>query len=263
MLIVLVLVLGSFDEVSAKSSGKKPQFPSMQSGIWTTVAQSSELSQLDKLQDRIEKLYDEGKYEEAIPLAKQVLEGREKILGAEHGDVTKSLFILAELHQAVNDYQAAEQMYRRLLAIWDKAQHPMNSDFSLALGRYGCLLRKNRRRDEAEKLEIRAYGIPVGEASDKIQSTAIPPFKKVKNGKMLNMPNPSYPKKAKQAGISGTVYVRVVIDEEAKVILACAVSGNPLLAPAVEQAAYRARFTPTVVNDKPVKITGVLTYNFR
>jgi tetratricopeptide (TPR) repeat protein len=259
MFMVLALVPG-FNEASAESSGKQPQLPSMQSGIWRTVAQSSGVALLDKLHDRIEKLYDEGKYEEAIPLAKQVLEGRETILGAEHGDVTKSIYVLAELYQAVNDYQAAEQMYRRLLAIWDKTQHPMNSEFSLALGRYGCLLRKNKRRDEAEKLEIRAYGISVGEASDKIQSTAIPPFKKVKNGKMLSMPNPSYPKKAKQAGI---VYVRVVIDEEAKVILACAVSGNALLAAAVEQAAYRARFTPTVVNDKPVKITGVLTYNFR
>ena len=185
-----------------------------------------------------------------------------KLLGAEHEDLTKSIYILAELYQAANDYPASEQMYRRVVATSDKTLHPMNSEFALALGRYGCLMRKNRRPAEAEKLEIRAYGIPVGEANDKIQSTAIPPFKKVKNGKMLNMPIPSYPKKAKQAGISGTVYVRVVIDEEAKVILACAVSGSPLLAPAVEQAAYRARFTPTIVNDKPVKITGVLTYDF-
>lgn len=263
MFFALALMLTGFDRASAQRTGGETLPVSRQPEIQRTVAQSSEQAELDKLHERIEKLYHEGKYEEAIPLAKHVLESREQILAADPDDLTRSIFILAELYQAINDYPAAEQMYRRILTRLDKTQQPMNLQLSLALGRYGCLLRKNKRPDEAEKLEIRAYGIPVGEANDKIRSTAIPPFKNVKNGKMLNLPAPSYPKKAKQAGISGTMYVRVVIDEEATVILACAVKGNALLAAAVEQAAYRARFTPTVVNDKPVKITGVVTYDFR
>ena len=259
----LVITLYSLVLAGAGTNLKKPQLTGMQAEIEWIVAQSPQPADLNKLQERVVTLYHDGKFQEAIPLAKQVLEAREKMLGAGHPDLATSLYVLAELYQAVNDYAAAEPMYRRAVAIWDKTQLPTSPALGTALGRYGCLLRKSKRPDEAEKLEIRAYGIPVGEASDKIQSTAIPPFKKVKNGKMLSMSTPSYPKKAREAGASGTVYVRVVIDEEAKVITACAVSGNALLARAAEQAAYGARFTPTIVNDKPVKISGVLTYYFR
>jgi outer membrane biosynthesis protein TonB len=41
------------------------------------------------------------------------------------------------------------------------------------------------------------------------------------------------------------------------------VSGNAFLTAAAKEAAMRARFTPTVLNGTPIKIQGVITYNFR
>ena len=58
------------------------------------------------------------------------------------------------------------------------------------------------------------------------------------------------------------VVVQVTVDEEGKVISASAVSGHPLLRQAAVQAAYQARFSPTLLSGQPVKVTGTITYNF-
>ncbi|HEX8847622.1 MAG TPA: TonB family protein [Pyrinomonadaceae bacterium] len=84
----------------------------------------------------------------------------------------------------------------------------------------------------------------------------------VLNGKAISLPKPPYPPIAKAAKASGTVTVQVTIDESGKVISAKAVSGHPLLQQAAVQAAYGARFTPTQLSGQPVKVTGVITYNF-
>ena len=62
--------------------------------------------------------------------------------------------------------------------------------------------------------------------------------------------------------VSGKVVVQVTITEEGKVIRACAVKGDPLLWQVSERAAYAAEFAPTKLSGKPVKVTGVITYNF-
>ena len=56
--------------------------------------------------------------------------------------------------------------------------------------------------------------------------------------------------------------MQVVIDEQGRVISAKATSGHPLLLHAAEQAAYQAHFTPTTLSGLPVKVTGIITYNF-
>jgi TonB family protein len=61
---------------------------------------------------------------------------------------------------------------------------------------------------------------------------------------------------------SGTVVVEVVIDENGKVISAQAVNGNTLLRDVSVQAAYRARFSPTKLSGQPVKVSGIINYNF-
>lgn len=84
----------------------------------------------------------------------------------------------------------------------------------------------------------------------------------VLNGAATELPKPDYPEIAKRARSAGTVTVEVVIDETGKVISARAVSGPPLLRDAAVKAATRARFSPTKLSGQPVKITGVVNYNF-
>jgi protein TonB len=84
----------------------------------------------------------------------------------------------------------------------------------------------------------------------------------VLNGKAISLPKPSYPQIARSAHASGTVVVQVVIDENGNVISAHAVSGHPLLQAVSVAAARNARFSPTKLSGQPVKVTGVITYNF-
>lgn len=84
----------------------------------------------------------------------------------------------------------------------------------------------------------------------------------VLNGKAISLPRPAYPAIARQAHASGTVVVQVTIDENGSVISARAVSGHPLLTAVAVNAARSARFSPTKLSGQPVKVTGVITYNF-
>lgn len=86
--------------------------------------------------------------------------------------------------------------------------------------------------------------------------------KGVINGEALSLPKPGYPPIAKQLRIQGMVSVQILIDETGKVISAKVVSGNPSLATAARQAAFEARFSPTRLSNQPVKVSGVITYNF-
>jgi len=82
------------------------------------------------------------------------------------------------------------------------------------------------------------------------------------NGEALSLPKPPYPAIAKQLRIQGPVNVQVVINETGRVISAKAVNGNPALVTAAQQAALQARFSPTMLGDQPVKVSGIITYNF-
>jgi TonB family protein len=81
-------------------------------------------------------------------------------------------------------------------------------------------------------------------------------------GKIISLPQPPYPPIARAARANGTVVVKVVLDESGKVIAAQSISGHPLLQWAAVKAAREARFEPTTLGGKPVKVTGNISYNF-
>ncbi len=82
------------------------------------------------------------------------------------------------------------------------------------------------------------------------------------NGKATSLPKPEYPAAAKAVMAGGAVSVQVTVNESGDVISATAVSGHPLLRSSAEAAAMQAKFSPTFLSGVPVKISGVLTYNF-
>jgi TonB family protein len=73
---------------------------------------------------------------------------------------------------------------------------------------------------------------------------------------------PEYPPIARAAGAQGNVTVQVVIDEQGNVASARAVSGHPLLQQASVDAARQWVFKPTVVDGKPAKVNGTLSFSF-
>jgi TonB family protein len=88
------------------------------------------------------------------------------------------------------------------------------------------------------------------------------PVNKVDIGSALKKVAPSYPKEAKAARVSGPVEVLVTVSEEGRVIEVVAVSGPELLREAAVQAAKEWVFKPTKADGAPVKVRGLLTFNF-
>ena len=111
-----------------------------------------------------------------------------------------------------------------------------------------------------------------GEGPPPIKRTPVPPPVEKKtppvvslgviNGRAIDKPVPVYSTIAKAARAAGTVTVQILVDENGRVISAQATNGHPLLLKACVDAAYRARFTPTLLSNHPVKVSGFITYNF-
>jgi protein TonB len=59
------------------------------------------------------------------------------------------------------------------------------------------------------------------------------------------------------------VSIEVVIDESGNVISTTIVEGHPLLRQAALEAAQQWKFRPTLLSGAPIKVTGVLIFNFK
>jgi len=126
----------------------------------SAFGQKQALDEAKQLNQKASELYKAGKYNEAIPYAKQVLEIYEKILGKDHPNVATSLNNLAGLYKVIGRYSEAEPLYKRSLEIREKAfgrEHPSvaQSLYNLA-GLYAFI---GGRYAEAEPLHKRALEI--------------------------------------------------------------------------------------------------------
>jgi TonB family protein len=86
--------------------------------------------------------------------------------------------------------------------------------------------------------------------------------RKIKKGELIEAPKPDYPDDIKKQKIEGMVAVVITIGNDGNVIYAKAKSGPEELYSVSEAAAMKARFKPTILAGQPVKVTGVITYNF-
>jgi len=84
----------------------------------------------------------------------------------------------------------------------------------------------------------------------------------VLSGSALKKVGPAYPGEAKAARVSGKVQVQVTVSEEGRVIEAIVISGPELLRDAAVQAAKEWVFKPTKFDGVPVKVQGILIFNF-
>jgi TonB family protein len=82
------------------------------------------------------------------------------------------------------------------------------------------------------------------------------------NKKALSLPKPTYPEEARRLKASGKVTVKIVVDENGKVVSAIASDGPLPLRAAAEEAARLAAFEPVIQGGITVKVSGFLTYVF-
>lgn len=84
----------------------------------------------------------------------------------------------------------------------------------------------------------------------------------VLNGREIRLPTPTYSKEARDARISGTVSVNLIIDENGNIFSAVVKTGHPLFHASSLEAACRAKFSVTTIDGVPSRVMGVITYNF-
>lgn len=82
------------------------------------------------------------------------------------------------------------------------------------------------------------------------------------DSKAIERPKPIYSEEAKRLKAKGRVTVRVIVDENGKVVFAQALNGVGVLRAAAEEAARNTTFKPTVKDGITVRVTGTLTYDF-
>ncbi len=86
---------------------------------------------------------------------------------------------------------------------------------------------------------------------------------RVKPPRKLYAPPPEYPVLARQARIEGTVVIDAVIDINGNVVSAKVVSGPPLLMQAALDALSQWKFEPTYLDEQPVPIRLLVTFEFQ
>ena len=121
--------------------------------------QRSHAEDVSALLEQVETLHDQGKYEEAIPLAKQALEITEASVTPNHPDLIQPLWWLGNVYYAVGRYADAEPLYKRTLRIEEATLGSDHEDVGGTLGALAKLYRAQGRYGEAEPLFKRSLEI--------------------------------------------------------------------------------------------------------
>ena len=193
-------------------------------------------------------------------------------------DLTKAVSICKEdchasLHETLGDRNTEIGLYEAAVENYTKALNK-DPDERIYYEKRAAVYRKLGKKDLANKDEA-TFPSETTTADSEVKTSAgnAPPSNPrlplpktisggVVNGKATNLVKPPYPPAAKAVRAAGAVNVQVTIDEKGDVISANAVSGHPLLRAAAVQAARASKFNPTMLSGSPVKVTGVIVYNF-
>ncbi|MEP6903990.1 MAG: CHAT domain-containing tetratricopeptide repeat protein, partial [Actinomycetota bacterium] len=112
-----------------------------------------------KLITEANRLWRNGNYTEAFPLAERALAVREKELGTENLDVSQAVLVLANLYDDKGDYDRAELFYQRALKIREKLLGKDHISVSLILNNFATLYKDKGEYGKAEPLLLRALEI--------------------------------------------------------------------------------------------------------
>jgi TonB family protein len=84
----------------------------------------------------------------------------------------------------------------------------------------------------------------------------------VQAAKLTRRTQPEYPELARNAGITGSVKLAVVIARDGTVQSLQTISGHPLLIPAALDAVKTWVYQPTLLNGAPVEVTTIITVSW-
>jgi TonB family protein len=100
-------------------------------------------------------------------------------------------------------------------------------------------------------------------APTSLPSLAAPVSQGITPGKLLSKVEPVYPQAAKMQGVAGTVVVEMTITEDGKVRNVKQISGVPILAQAASDAIRKWRYSPFLLNGKPLEVQKQISVVFK
>lgn len=216
--------------------------------------QNEELGGIDQLNAQVITLLKAKNVDEALPLAKQLLELNEKVFGPDALNVATAASTLAELYIIKGKYREAEPLLLRAIEINDKELEPNHPSLIRTLKNYTCILYLSELDKKLEDFEkSRRAVLERSFLPDRFWGAVW------RVSKPINVPRPDFPTGAG----SGRVLVAATVDEKGKVISTqnmC--GGNVLLVRASLESANKARFKPLIIQGVPVRIMGYLPYRF-
>lgn len=224
-------------------------------------------------------LYGQGEYKRAGPFLERALRMSEQASETDELKIAGILWMLGHVRLYEGQYKPAEHLFLRSLGLREKKLGPSHPQTVAAMKSFACFqpnayepgvspaLRDSEFTDEEKAITSRASCWLYDFDRDCADTFGKPPVKrdvvKVLNGKAVKLPTPPYPSEARIARASGAILIAVAIDEAGKVIDAKSVcGGNPALVRAALVAARGAEFSPTQVEGKPIKVNGIIVYNF-
>lgn len=190
----------------------------------------------------------------------QALESAEKAYGKDSRELLPFLKSLAEFYSYFNRLDEAQDIFIRRYLLAAKYFPPRSEQLQEIEDEYYCLISGNAMQaaERSEKFHEAIYNVKITERSSD--------FKVVKGGIVTGnaefLAKPDYPAAAKAQRAGGSIPVRVLIDENGKVMEAKAVCGDAVLRQASEEAAKKSKFTPFKIDGQPIKRSGYIIYNF-
>jgi len=188
--------------------------------------------------------YDAGKSKEAIAWYEKAVSEAEQVFGVKSKEAFSLDFNLAMLYAARSEYEKSATFYSKAMDIavalygWNSSEVDKVMGSRLCSGINDHLSQKSSTKESTDRSG------------------------QVLNGKAISLPKPFYPARARKEHRHGKVYVRVGIDETGTVMWARAICGDDVLGEEAEDAAREAKFTPTLLEGKPIKVSGMIVYDF-
>lgn len=131
-----------------------PSITLSQEELIVSSNESEEWQEAERLSEQVEQLFEEGKFNEAFPLAEKALALYKEVWGEEHPDVAIALNNLATLHLEYANYQEAETLLRQARDIQEKTLEEENSYSLRTLSNLASLYALQGKYSEAESAFI-------------------------------------------------------------------------------------------------------------
>src|ERR1044071_9710198 len=144
------------DHDKQRGRGSEASEPLRAGSTELAMSAHAALQEVLRLNERIAKLFSEGRYREAIPDAERSLALREQMLGPMHIDVADGLNTLGLLHLNEASYAKAEPLLVRALDMFEKVLGPNDPRLAPTLINLGELHGAQGAYDKAEPFYRRA-----------------------------------------------------------------------------------------------------------